>query len=110
MTKTVEFQRTCPHKNGTIEVTTWDENYSKEINPSSGHKGRNIFMGRECPDCGKFFPRRSGPPHEICYNCGGNMKEESRHEYNREQIIVTKCDKCNHTYEIREKDLNNKMP
>jgi hypothetical protein len=55
-----------------------------------------IYVGKRCTKCLLFEPRPEGNKFKVCFNCGGNMKNEHIMIAPAFSTIACKCEQCGH--------------
>ncbi len=90
-----EFQAKCTHEK-MLEVRKFDFDYRARV---GGVRGLNVLLGHQCAICKIFKPRKAGPPSEVCYKCGGDMKFGHYKGYCVGNVHIHKCTVCSHEYE-----------
>lgn len=93
-----QFQAQCPHEKMT-EVRKHDFDYcARVVGPSLG--GLNVLLGHKCAVCKIFKSRKAGPPSEVCYKCGGDMKFDRNEGYCGDNVHIYKCTACGYEYDV----------
>lgn len=90
------FQEMCPHEE-TVVVVEWDFDY--QALASSFARGAEVYRGKRCLACGKFFPRKEGAPDEVCHKCGADMQPDGWRRDRGYHLVISKCPQCGHIYE-----------
>ncbi len=93
-----EFQAKCAHE-AMVEVRKHDFDYCARVDGLSVG-GLSVLLGRKCPVCKIFKPRKEGSPSEVCYKCGGDMKFDRNEEYCGDSAHIHKCTVCGHEYDV----------
>ncbi|MBI5045979.1 MAG: hypothetical protein HZC14_03210 [Candidatus Niyogibacteria bacterium] len=92
-----EFQVECRHE-AITEVKKYDFAYSSRVG-GIGIGGLHVMLGHRCSKCKIFKPRKEGPPFEVCYRCGGDMKFDRHDLYCGDSVHTYKCIACGHEHD-----------
>ena len=87
-------QAACPHETFVKDMTP-DKTYIWSAHHRPGHV-EEVMKGKTCTACGLFKLRPVGQHWNVCYKCGGKMKDDGVEPGQGERTYHFSCEDCGH--------------